>query len=482
MRVWMRKVCALVTGLALVAGSVVPAGAPASALARTPISAQTGSVAQISGSNWPPGTPIFATVGGVAVTGPPVGAPQASTTGAGVIPSGIVVRIPGRITAGMKELSVTVGAASASVPFEEPARPLTISPTSGPPGTQVAIAGTGMTPSGTIAAAAFLIDDAAWPDGVTPISRDGTFTITLTIGSGTTTVNPGDKNITVTDSGGRVASGIFTIAAQSITLTPTSGVSRSTVKVDGLGFPLSSTVTLTWGNVDTVPISWGRTFTDGLGRFTFSAPNLSLASASAASVLVQARAPGRGGTVVSATANYTVPGSAITVSPTSVAPGSIIIVSGTGFSPFVALNAITIGAAVAAAGGVKAADANGQFSLALQVPGLPPGSTNITIGLNVAGAPGVSVPVTILPVAGFMANLFALLLDPGDPNLIIIWAYNPSDGRFLLYDPAAPLVSDLRTLEIGKGYWILVRRDTVVGLGSGTYTLKAGWTNIGWLG
>lgn len=57
-----------------------------------------------------------------------------------------------------------------------------------------------------------------------------------------------------------------------------------------------------------------------------------------------------------------------------------------------------------------------------------------------------------------------------------VWGYEAATQSFRLFDPKAPLASDLQQLEAGKGYWLFA---------TGAATLRGnalypGWNNIGW--
>ena len=89
-------------------------------------------------------------------------------------------------------------------------------------------------------------------------------------------------------------------------------------------------------------------------------------------------------------------------------------------------------------------------------------------------SPGTSVDAHVVPVAQSLCPL--------GRNLMRVWGFNAATQRFQLYDPAAALLSDLTVLSIGQGYWINVTSAQTATLGTGSYSLSAGWNLIGWLG
>lgn len=480
-------------------------------LVLTPATGLPGSFVQLTGANWPPLTGVTGSVGGVlaGVTAGP-GGPAATTSLSGDLPNVVgtgaaantVLQIPNGSASGVKEIVISAGAVSASASFQVTARPLTVFPGLGVPGVQVTITASGMTPNGEIdpngvvpavagANGTFLIDGVNWlsaGQGVA-ISSEGTLSVSLTIGAANaggvpTTASPGAHLISVTDSGGRVASGTFTLEPRTLGLTPQRGPARSSVTVTGTGFPLNSSVALTWGNVDAIPSAWGRASADSSGSFTFTAPNLSSASASDVDVVVSASAPTPAGAIAAASRTFTVPGARLALSPPRAVPGETVTIAGSGFSPLVSINAITIGGMPVVLAGARAVDALGNFSVVALVPALPIGATPVATTLNVTGAPAVTATLAIIAAPPPIASSLSPLLDSNgvNHNLVRVWAYDASRGVFLLYDPILPGASDLRALTVGQGYWVRVKQSGRIRLGSGEYELVAGWNLIGWLG
>ncbi|MFC1955746.1 hypothetical protein ACFLWZ_04360 [Chloroflexota bacterium] len=65
-------------------------------------------------------------------------------------------------------------------------------------------------------------------------------------------------------------------------------------------------------------------------------------------------------------------------------------------------------------------------------------------------------------------------------------AYGFKDGEGIMgwtvYNPLWPSQSNsLKTLHVGRGYWIYVREACILQYGSSTYELGAGWNLIGWI-
>ncbi len=96
-------------------------------------------------------------------------------------------------------------------------------------------------------------------------------------------------------------------------------------------------------------------------------------------------------------------------------------------------------------------------------------------------------------------NLVALPLQPTNTAIMrvvapitnvleAVWAYD--NGRWYGYNPSVPGLNDLKTMEVGKAYWIKVRQDCVLPI-VGTrienlpttnieFELKPGWNLVGY--
>jgi hypothetical protein len=94
------------------------------------------------------------------------------------------------------------------------------------------------------------------------------------------------------------------------------------------------------------------------------------------------------------------------------------------------------------------------------------------LGLSLVGpAPPAAQPV---PVAQGLQSL----LRQG--ALQVAWGFDARSQRFLLFDPANPVLSDLVLLEPGKGYWLRLSRNTQFTYQGGNVPLYEGWNLVGW--
>jgi hypothetical protein len=76
----------------------------------------------------------------------------------------------------------------------------------------------------------------------------------------------------------------------------------------------------------------------------------------------------------------------------------------------------------------------------------------------------------------------AVALAPLGTNLVRVWGYAADTQTYRMHDPALVAISDLTELQRGQGYWIKINTATTITLGTGVYSLTAGWNLIGWLG
>jgi len=91
-----------------------------------------------------------------------------------------------------------------------------------------------------------------------------------------------------------------------------------------------------------------------------------------------------------------------------------------------------------------------------------------------------------LPLMPDDSNI-ASVLSPISGNYSIVWAYNASDtaDHWKKYDPNAPFGNDLKNLEPGNGYWIMMTSDDILSIigtipETANVNLLTGWNLIGY--
>ena len=92
----------------------------------------------------------------------------------------------------------------------------------------------------------------------------------------------------------------------------------------------------------------------------------------------------------------------------------------------------------------------------LPISGTVPESTdiNLTTGWNLIGYNSLDSQ----PIADVLSSI--------NGNYSVIWAYDASDtaDHWKKYDPSAPFGNDLANMDAGKGYWIMMTTDDILGI------------------
>ena len=172
-----------------------------------------------------------------------------------------------------------------TTPNTTPPPTISLTPTSGSPGSKFTINGYNFTPYGTIQSADVLFNNVASTGTKFSIDNIGDVSFTLTLSA---TQQVGTYTIMVTDSSGKSASANFTVLPQTTTttimttttqsflssniiLTPTSGSPGSIITINGYNFTPNGTVTssnILWSGL---PTTGGQTFNiDGTGHVSFT--------------------------------------------------------------------------------------------------------------------------------------------------------------------------------------------------------------------
>jgi hypothetical protein len=326
------------------------------------------------------------------------------------------------------------------------------------------------------------------------IDNGGNWSASVVIPVNTTTTTAGTHELKVLDSGGREGVVLLTIPTRTLVVDPASTRLGATVKISGAGYPADNTKSGA-SATPAVSIKYGVGGTDrivatltpdasGNIRGSFTVP-LDAAIPSTNSVRAEFTIPDTT-TIVTTSAVHDVPKAEIVVSPSSGPSGTTVSVKATGYKAFTTVQEMTIGDIDVRPAPVPATDAAGGFSASALVPQLNTGvhTVNVKVGGTTAS---VSFIVTTAPVAPpapppVLTVAPAAALAPLGANLVRTWGFNAATQKFQLYDPAAALLSDLSALNRGAGYWINVKAAQTVTLGTGSYSLSAGWNLVGWLG
>lgn len=376
--------------------------------------------------------------------------------------------------------AAALGTASAITLFTVGQAAITVTPDSGPRGTQVTVTADNMTIGGsTVTAPAAGYPAAglyfAQSDWNTTANGGGT-TITVT-SSGTMSPTSlrvpatggvvGANTIFAKDAAGATAVGTFTITQPTMTASATSGSKGDTITLTGAGWVPGTlglvTVTFTpaGGSAQTLLTATP----DSVGGWIaqFAVPLTALATN-------QINATDTNYNNSATPITLTLGAATISVDPSSGPIGTEVTITGSGFTPQSGVSSFTIGTMTMSTVGL-ATDTLGGLSAVVNIPGLAQGSQTITLTV------GTDNPTTFFTVSAAPPTVATALSSVSD-ELVRVWGYYA--GEWQMYDPADVVGSDLSGLTEGRGYWVKATAAcTVVYLGK-SRSLEAGWTLMGW--
>ncbi|MFA4837534.1 MAG: carboxypeptidase regulatory-like domain-containing protein, partial [Dehalococcoidia bacterium] len=239
----------------------------------------------------------------------------------------------------------------------------------GPRGTPILVMGRSVTPNGTIPIGGLTFGGIPWNTSLIPIDSVGTIVPTmLTIPSGAAL---GETTVTATDTGGLVASGIFTVTQPTLTLSPTEGYRGTLVTATGSGWVPGALgmVQIQMPNSAGILSTIAIATPDAGGNIsaTFNVP-LYFAAGSVQSVRV-IDSYGNASPIQSFQVSLT----GVTVSPTSGTAGSQVTITGYGFLPYTGVMSATIGGVQVLPPIGILTGSDGSFQVAATVPALVPG-------------------------------------------------------------------------------------------------------------
>jgi hypothetical protein len=284
--------------------------------------------------------------------------------------------------------------------------PITLTPTQGPSGTSVLVAGSGFVHSEiittTIGAGATI-----GTCGATVGGGPGDFSCTVTI-SGTASGTPYTVTATGSAFGHDTGTAPFTITTPTITVSPAQGPVGATYTVTGSGFSVMSVANVVFNSVRQTPsacsdgtLSGTVITTDATGGFacTFTVPNEGAAAYDVVGEDWLTNTP-------TSAQTFTVTASAITVNPTQGPVGATVTISGTGFSVSTALVSLVFDSVsiTSCTSGSLTTGATGAFSCTFKVPSGTSGTTVTATDVSgqvATGAFTVTSPaITVNPTQG----------------------------------------------------------------------------------
>jgi len=359
-----------------------------------------------------------------------------------------------------------LGAAPSTVSISPPgaAPSLTVTPSSGPRGTQVTIDGENFTNSGNIAANGITLDGIPMVHPQIAATGGGELSASFRVPA---TTGLGAKPVSVIDSGSLAGAATFTVTQPTIAISPATAVMGQVITVTGTGWvPLTSAaLTLTSGGV---VVGIHSADADANGGFVakIALPNTVGVGPKEVS-FTAADAGSLGNTASGQTLTVTAP--TMTLSAAEATVGSEVTVTAAGFMPYTALTAFSIGAADVRRG-VAITDSTGSLSVTSMVPGFSGAqSVSITVGgvtssksIKVKPAstpepePAAATPAEPLPPAP-LDEVFANLIA-NDGNLVRIFRFDNSTQTWAFFDPRPAFVStnDLTAAGSGDIVWVKV--------------------------
>jgi hypothetical protein len=438
------------------------------------------------------------------------GEPQASvtTTAAGAIPAGIILTVPA-VAPGTYPVRADIPPGvpvEASASFTVPSPGVTLSPTSGVPGTVITITGSGF----AINTAGVVWFDSNGDDVIDPGEPQVLVTTTATgaIPAGIILTVPGVAPSTYLvqadiPSGVPVeASASFTVPSPSVTLSPTSGVLGTVITITGSGFAINT--------AGVVSFDTNRNSVLDPGEPRVLVTTTAAGAIPAGIILtVPAVAPGTypvradipSGVPVEASASFTVPSPSITLSPTSGVPDTVITITGSGFAINTAGvvwfdsnvdGAIDPGESQASV--ITTAAGAIPTGIILTVPGVAPGTylvrADIPSGVPVEASASFTVTspsVTLSPTSGVLGTVITItgsgfaintagvvwfdsngdsVIDPGEPRVLVTTtAAGAIPGGIILTVPAVAagvyqVLADIPvggSIEASANFTVLVR-------------------------
>ena len=392
-------------------------------------------------------------------------------------------RVPAGAVSGSNPVTVTTTAGTtAEASYTVAARALTLTPATGPSGTQVTVTGSNMTADATIPVNVLTFAGGAWNtsanNGAISIDSLGnlsprTMRVPTSSATGSNLVSGSDTGadlVAATTADNLTATAYFTVTQPTIEISPSSGYLGDTISVTGAGW-VSGTgglVTLTFNAVTQVVTTPAA---DGTISAQFALPLTAVSGQ-----LVDAT-DGYGNNA--ADKAFQLSPASITIDPATGPGGSVATVTGVGFQPQSAVSALTVGGGNVLPTTAQVTDTLGGFSIEVAIPGLASGAQ--TVSATVLS----TTTTTFFTISATQATVASALQSISDV-LVRVWSYvaDPDaegQGKWLMYDPADAVGSDLASLTEGKGYWVNVTAPvTVVYLGKSRTLDITGWNMMGW--
>ena len=408
------------------------------------------------------------TIGGAPVTSKDITSSVSS-------PAGIVVTITvpvDNLPSGMQDVKVTKGNNSAKASVNISALPLTTSLASAVPGQEITIRGQGFT-GGAQVKSVKIGEVSAISVNSPPIliNNSGNFVATVTIPK--TAGGTGDVQVEVIENGdegtagvkdprdgnSRIGTATIAIPKPTLTLNPETSRPGTSVSASGTGFVAGANVGIVYNSGSALTsVNAGST---GSWTTSFVVPvNIDVGTTNV--VIASNDSLNQAGK--SATAEHTVPGGVLSVSPTEGPPGTQVTVTGDGFKAYSSVVEMTIGTLSVLTTAINT-DENGDFMATLLLPTLPAGTHSLYVAVGgTKDVPSNTESLAYTVTSGVAAaraseDAFADLITAG--VLTVVWHFDNDTKAWSFYDPRPEVAAavDLTEVSSGDNVWIQVTAD-----------------------
>ena len=364
------------------------------------------------------------------------------------------VVVPGSTRTGTIKVEVLVdGVSEASSSIEVVPLSLSLSPSTAVSREQITIQGSGFTDDKGIDTIT-IGGETVSPDGASA-SSSGNIVITVTVPD---EVGAGSQTVKVTDDEGRIGTAELTVPAPAITLDPATSRRGSTVNVSGSGFPANDLILVQYPDNDGKNRTVGTGATDSTGSFSSSFTVPSFAGIGASSKVTAVSSVND--VDRSATADHSLPGSMLSVSPAAVESGGMVTITGQNMAVFAAISNLMIGAVEVTPVPAPSTDTNGEFSARVLVPQLELGNQRVSV--TVGGRTTTTFLDVVVPsTSGAPAEVFAGLGD----RLVRVWYLERSTQVWSFYDPdpVNAVFNTLTEVSSGQNVSIIVNAGATIG-------------------
>ena len=248
------------------------------------------------------------------------------------------------------------------------------------------------------------------------------------------------------------------IRYQNVSLSPSQGRINSRVTLTGSGFPPNRDITVFFGGKT---VGSAQTDSNGYLRVQFVVPPIT--------------PPGRYGIEVIGGAPtflaFEVLKPNLILSSLRVRAGEKITIQVNGAFPYLPVRIFLDGIEITPQP-VPVVGGDGTLKTEIRIPVLPEGSYTLKVLKD--------TELETSKIITIFQDRIVASLAPIAPYLVRVWGYE--SGRWKVYIPDNPELSDLRELKNGKGYYVLVSSDDCELYTAGAVIkFKRGWNLIGWI-